>query len=81
MNPTDTTFSEYPSLDSFPTPKQFPLSARDCKVLSALLDKFDVFDCYQYPRKTLVNELAEQIEMHPDDFYYSLKFLRMARFF
>jgi hypothetical protein len=69
-----------PDLSTHRAQPRFPLKPFDCKILTAILDKFEVFDGYGYPRKPLVNELADQIDMDPDDVYYSLKFLRMARF-
>jgi hypothetical protein len=72
--------SELPSLRTLTNPKRFPLTARDCKILTAILDKFQLFDGYGYPCKQLVNELAEMTNLDSDDIYYSLKFLRMARF-
>jgi hypothetical protein len=60
--------------------KRFPLNTYDCKILTAILDKFNVYDSYGYPRKPLVRKLAESIGMDEDNAYYCLKFLRMARF-
>jgi hypothetical protein len=59
----------------------FPLTLRDCQVLSAILDHHGVFDDYGYPSKPLCEELAEKLDMDCDDFYFSVKHLRMARFF
>jgi hypothetical protein len=79
--PTSETASFPVESSTHTSTRRFPLSLRDCKVLTAILNRLDVFDHYDYPRKALCNELAEQIEMDPDEVYYSLKFLRMARFF
>jgi hypothetical protein len=78
--PTLNDSSESPTLESFPAPKTFPLSLRDCKTLTAMMDKFEVLNGYGYPKEPLVSELAEMAGLDRHDCYYSLKRLRMARF-
>ncbi|WP_433965145.1 hypothetical protein [Tunturiibacter gelidiferens] len=72
--------AESSSLETFPIQKTFPLNYRDCKVLTAIMDKFEVLNGYGYPKEPLVSELAEMAGIDRDDAYYSLKRLRMARF-
>jgi hypothetical protein len=72
--------AESPTLETFPVQKTFPLLLRDCKVLTAIIDKFEVLNDYGYPKEPLVSELAEMAGIDRDDAYYSLKRLRMARF-
>jgi hypothetical protein len=78
--PTLDNSSESPILETFPVPKTFPLLLRDCKTLTAIMDKFEVLNGYGYPKEPLVSELAEMAGIDRDDAYYSLKRLRMARF-
>jgi hypothetical protein len=80
MTPIDNSVSDLPGLGTASSQKRFPLTPRDCKILTAILDKFGVFTDYGYPQKALVAELAEMSNLDEDDCYYSLKFLRMARF-
>jgi hypothetical protein len=63
-----------------PSPKPFPLTHRDRKVLEVILDKIEAFDRYNYPNKSVVTWISEAADMDETDVYYTIKHLRMARF-
>ncbi|MGF7183723.1 hypothetical protein, partial [Tunturiibacter psychrotolerans] len=55
------------SVLEFPVQKTVPLHLRDCRVLTAILDKISAFDHYNAPNRSVVAWIAEVTEMDEDD--------------
>jgi hypothetical protein len=50
-------------------------------VLEVILDRIQAFDHDDYPSKEAVAWISEAADMDETDTYYTLKHMRMARFF